>query len=162
VQISKRMCYLHVQRGQHGLPILDRAFQIVNLPANPVSIVPSTHNGPIETQHTSVAVNPDDFKRCCMAISCGSRRDAALLMSACLNLISTVGGVATGHPARCSELHTQQKEYAPIPLGSNTPPRAVGSAYISMTSALMVGSTTTQAPPRSSQPGGMYTNTGCL
>ena len=40
------------------------------------------------------------------------------------------------------------------------PPLDSGSAYISMKSLLIVGSTTTQAPPRSSAFGGMYTNTG--
>mmetsp|Transcript_15342 Transcript_15342/g.33136 ORF Transcript_15342/g.33136 Transcript_15342/m.33136 type:complete len:257 (+) Transcript_15342:678-1448(+) len=49
-----------------------------------------------------------------------------------------------------------------MPGGSRMPPRASSSAYISICSRLMVGSTTTHAPPRSSPPGGMYTNTGCL
>mmetsp|Transcript_29822 Transcript_29822/g.41222 ORF Transcript_29822/g.41222 Transcript_29822/m.41222 type:complete len:206 (-) Transcript_29822:5661-6278(-) len=47
-----------------------------------------------------------------------------------------------------------------IPGGSKIPPRESTSAYISIFSRLMVGSTTTQAPPRSSPPGGMYTKTG--
>merc|ERR1719258_449723 len=37
-----------------------------------------------------------------------------------------------------------------IPGGSRIPPRLSGSAYISMKSLLIVGSTTTQAPPLSS------------
>ena len=48
------------------------------------------------------------------------------------------------------------------PSGSRTPPRESGSAYISMQRSLMVGSMTTQAPPRSSANGGMYTMIGCL
>eukprot|EP00961_Rhodomonas_salina_P284846 3849283-Rhodomonas_salina.2 len=42
-----------------------------------------------------------------------------------------------------------------MPEGSRIPPRAVESTYISITSALMVGSITTHAPPRSSPSGGM-------
>mmetsp|Transcript_30746 Transcript_30746/g.52577 ORF Transcript_30746/g.52577 Transcript_30746/m.52577 type:complete len:234 (-) Transcript_30746:5345-6046(-) len=49
-----------------------------------------------------------------------------------------------------------------MPGGSRMPPRAFVSAYISIISSLIVGSTTTHAPPRSSPLGGMYTKTGCL
>mmetsp|Transcript_33163 Transcript_33163/g.74911 ORF Transcript_33163/g.74911 Transcript_33163/m.74911 type:complete len:223 (+) Transcript_33163:758-1426(+) len=48
-----------------------------------------------------------------------------------------------------------------IPGGSRIPPRDSLSQYISITLELMVGSMTTQAPPRSSPLGGMYTWTGC-
>mmetsp|Transcript_9518 Transcript_9518/g.24534 ORF Transcript_9518/g.24534 Transcript_9518/m.24534 type:complete len:212 (-) Transcript_9518:3090-3725(-) len=41
-----------------------------------------------------------------------------------------------------------------VPSASRTPPRATSSAYISIMLALMVGSTTTHAPPRSSANGG--------
>ena len=34
--------------------------------------------------------------------------------------------------------------------------------HISIMSELMAESMTTQAPPRSSEPGGRYTNAGCL
>lgn len=40
--------------------------------------------------------------------------------------------------------------------------RSAPAPHISMTLALTVLSTTTQAPPLSSACGGMYTNTGCL
>mmetsp|Transcript_42286 Transcript_42286/g.111318 ORF Transcript_42286/g.111318 Transcript_42286/m.111318 type:complete len:205 (-) Transcript_42286:5950-6564(-) len=42
-----------------------------------------------------------------------------------------------------------------MPGGSRMPPRAFVSTYISIISSLMVGSTTTHAPPRSSPLGGM-------
>mmetsp|Transcript_12096 Transcript_12096/g.51970 ORF Transcript_12096/g.51970 Transcript_12096/m.51970 type:complete len:341 (+) Transcript_12096:260-1282(+) len=47
-----------------------------------------------------------------------------------------------------------------MPGGSRIPPRLSTSAYISMRASLMVGSTTTHAPPLNSPFGGMYTNTG--
>mmetsp|Transcript_11605 Transcript_11605/g.36759 ORF Transcript_11605/g.36759 Transcript_11605/m.36759 type:complete len:228 (-) Transcript_11605:630-1313(-) len=51
-----------------------------------------------------------------------------------------------------------------MPGGSRMPPRELHSAYISIISSLIVGSTTTHEPPRSSPCGGMYTKTGasCL
>lgn len=42
-----------------------------------------------------------------------------------------------------------------IPAGSRIPPRLSVSAYISIISSLIVGSTTTHEPPRSSPCGGM-------
>mmetsp|Transcript_128291 Transcript_128291/g.357090 ORF Transcript_128291/g.357090 Transcript_128291/m.357090 type:complete len:463 (-) Transcript_128291:740-2128(-) len=48
-----------------------------------------------------------------------------------------------------------------MPAGSRMPPRDSTSAYISICAGLMAGSMTTQEPPRSSPPGGMYTKTGC-
>mmetsp|Transcript_12103 Transcript_12103/g.38687 ORF Transcript_12103/g.38687 Transcript_12103/m.38687 type:complete len:263 (-) Transcript_12103:28-816(-) len=65
---------------------------------------------------------------------------------------------------RCAVATTSLARYLTDtqPGASSTPPRASVSAYISIWSGLMVGSTTTHAPPRSSANGGRYTNTGCL
>mmetsp|Transcript_14912 Transcript_14912/g.40017 ORF Transcript_14912/g.40017 Transcript_14912/m.40017 type:complete len:200 (+) Transcript_14912:878-1477(+) len=49
-----------------------------------------------------------------------------------------------------------------VPSGSSTPPRARGSANISINRGLIDVSRTTHAPPRSSPSGGIYTNTGLL
>mmetsp|Transcript_34950 Transcript_34950/g.103537 ORF Transcript_34950/g.103537 Transcript_34950/m.103537 type:complete len:535 (-) Transcript_34950:1290-2894(-) len=78
--------------------------------------------------------SPSARARC----STGSRRAMSFSSSGLRNLIST------------------------MPSGSSTPPLAVGSAYISTHVALICVSTTTQAPPLSSEFAGRYTNTGCL